>query len=135
MSPIKCVCCLYKTINPCVPNGCKIHKYCYECLLKWSQEKWECPLCREPFTSIILEPESSNGQQVMKPEPSVSADEEFATETSANSQEFSSQDSDDSSVLSTQTQDLIENIEINDLLINTAASITQLMTVHNILNF
>ncbi|XP_046638588.1 E3 ubiquitin-protein ligase Topors-like isoform X2 [Daphnia pulicaria] len=47
-----CVICLEIITNKSFANKC-LHKFCFECLLKWSEQKAECPLCNGPFTAII----------------------------------------------------------------------------------
>ena len=37
--------------TPATIDGCQ-HKFCFQCIDKWSETKRECPLCRKPFTSI-----------------------------------------------------------------------------------
>ncbi|EFX83133.1 hypothetical protein DAPPUDRAFT_48477 [Daphnia pulex] len=47
-----CVICLEIITNKSFANNC-LHTFCYECLLNWSKQKAECPLCKGPFTAII----------------------------------------------------------------------------------
>nr|CAH0110090.1 unnamed protein product [Daphnia galeata] len=47
-----CVICLDNIEKKSFANNC-LHEFCFECLLKWSKEKAECPLCNGPFTAII----------------------------------------------------------------------------------
>ncbi|XP_073720015.1 E3 ubiquitin-protein ligase Topors-like [Misgurnus anguillicaudatus] len=47
----KCPICLDHFKNISYPNVC-IHKFCFLCICKWSKNKAECPLCKQPFNSI-----------------------------------------------------------------------------------
>uniref|UniRef100_A0A3Q0T5Q8 RING-type E3 ubiquitin transferase n=1 Tax=Amphilophus citrinellus TaxID=61819 RepID=A0A3Q0T5Q8_AMPCI len=29
------------------------HRFCFPCIQEWSHKKPECPLCKQPFTSIF----------------------------------------------------------------------------------
>uniref|UniRef100_A0A670ZH07 RING-type E3 ubiquitin transferase n=1 Tax=Pseudonaja textilis TaxID=8673 RepID=A0A670ZH07_PSETE len=29
------------------------HRFCFRCVLEWSKNKAECPLCKQPFHSIV----------------------------------------------------------------------------------
>lgn len=46
-----CVICLDKIDDIAHINCCQ-HKYCYECIKKWSEETNKCPQCKKKFTSI-----------------------------------------------------------------------------------
>ncbi|KAF5301349.1 hypothetical protein FQA39_LY10747 [Lamprigera yunnana] len=50
--PPKCAICLGTCSNKCYSDSCR-HIFCFTCLLKWSKVKPECPLCKQPFKSII----------------------------------------------------------------------------------
>ncbi|EFX85907.1 hypothetical protein DAPPUDRAFT_309016 [Daphnia pulex] len=54
-----CAICLGKVENKCFANNC-LHEFCYSCLFRWSKEKTKCPLCMQPFSSIIHNIRSSN---------------------------------------------------------------------------
>ncbi|KAK6643582.1 hypothetical protein RUM43_005092 [Polyplax serrata] len=47
-----CVICLGKLQNKSFTDSC-LHQFCFQCLLTWSKVKAECPLCKQPFKSII----------------------------------------------------------------------------------
>lgn len=49
---IDCSICLQAINNASFVDIC-LHKFCYECLFQWSQEKNDCPLCKEKFQNII----------------------------------------------------------------------------------
>ncbi|XP_046455273.1 E3 ubiquitin-protein ligase Topors-like [Daphnia pulex] len=54
-----CAICLGKVENKCFANNC-LHEFCYSCLFRWSKEKTKCPLCMQPFSSIIHNIRSNN---------------------------------------------------------------------------
>ncbi|XP_046568948.1 E3 ubiquitin-protein ligase Topors-like [Haliotis rubra] len=47
-----CAICLSKLENKSFTDSC-FHMFCFMCLLEWSKIKAECPLCKQPFKSII----------------------------------------------------------------------------------
>ncbi|XP_024145911.1 topoisomerase I binding, arginine/serine-rich a [Oryzias melastigma] len=47
----KCPICLDVFHNISYLDRC-LHKFCFRCILEWSKNKAECPLCKQPFTSI-----------------------------------------------------------------------------------
>lgn len=47
----KCPICLDKFNNISHLDRC-LHKFCFRCILEWSKNKAECPLCKQPFRSI-----------------------------------------------------------------------------------
>ncbi|CAH0550996.1 unnamed protein product [Brassicogethes aeneus] len=47
-----CAICLGHCANKCFSDSC-MHQFCFNCLLEWSKIKAECPLCKQPFKSII----------------------------------------------------------------------------------
>lgn len=47
----KCPICLDIFHNISYVNRC-LHKFCFRCILEWSKNKAECPLCKQPFNSI-----------------------------------------------------------------------------------
>ncbi|XP_060093157.1 E3 ubiquitin-protein ligase Topors [Heteronotia binoei] len=48
----KCPICLDRFENVAYLNRC-YHRFCFRCVLEWSKNKAECPLCKQPFRSII----------------------------------------------------------------------------------
>ncbi|GLV39723.1 Topoisomerase I-interacting protein [Carabus blaptoides fortunei] len=50
--PPNCAICLGTCTNKCFTDCC-MHQFCFNCLLEWSKIKAECPLCKQPFKSII----------------------------------------------------------------------------------
>ena len=48
---IKCPICSSDIENKCRNNGCG-HEFCLQCLLRWTQTRIDCPVCRQTFTSI-----------------------------------------------------------------------------------
>lgn len=51
-TPPNCAICLGSCTNKCFSDSC-MHQFCFQCLLEWSRIKAECPLCKQPFKSII----------------------------------------------------------------------------------
>ncbi|KAL3868065.1 hypothetical protein ACJMK2_040903 [Sinanodonta woodiana] len=47
-----CAICLGKLENKSFTDSC-FHMFCFVCLLEWSKVKAECPLCKQPFKSIV----------------------------------------------------------------------------------
>uniref|UniRef100_A0A3B5M4K7 E3 ubiquitin-protein ligase Topors n=1 Tax=Xiphophorus couchianus TaxID=32473 RepID=A0A3B5M4K7_9TELE len=47
----KCPICLDVFHNMSYLDRC-LHKFCFRCILEWSKNKPECPLCKQPFRSI-----------------------------------------------------------------------------------
>ncbi|MEQ2270979.1 hypothetical protein XENORESO_018881 [Xenotaenia resolanae] len=47
----KCPICLDIFHNMSHLDRC-LHKFCFRCILEWSKNKPECPLCKQPFSSI-----------------------------------------------------------------------------------
>lgn len=48
----KCPICLDNFENVAYLNRC-YHRFCFRCVQEWSKNKAECPLCKQPFNSII----------------------------------------------------------------------------------
>ena len=40
------------------------HVFCYHCLVEWCNVKLQCPTCKRPFTSILRNIGSQDGQQI-----------------------------------------------------------------------
>lgn len=57
--PPKCAICLGTCTNKCFSDSCR-HQFCFTCLLEWSKVKAECPLCKQPFKSIIYNIKSND---------------------------------------------------------------------------
>ncbi|XP_005105530.1 mucin-4 [Aplysia californica] len=51
-SPDNCSICLGPFNNKSFTSSCA-HSFCFVCLKQWSKVKAECPLCKQPFTSIF----------------------------------------------------------------------------------
>lgn len=45
------------------------HVFCYHCLAEWCKVKLECPTCKRPFTRILHNIGSTDGQQIYTPDP------------------------------------------------------------------
>ncbi|KAM6960432.1 uncharacterized protein LKV04_022004 [Tautogolabrus adspersus] len=48
----KCPICLDRFNNLAYLDRC-LHRFCFPCIQEWSHNKAECPLCKQPFTSIL----------------------------------------------------------------------------------
>ncbi|XP_030609747.1 E3 ubiquitin-protein ligase Topors isoform X2 [Archocentrus centrarchus] len=48
----KCPICLDRFNKLAYLDRCK-HRFCFPCIQEWSHKKPECPLCKQPFTSIF----------------------------------------------------------------------------------
>jgi len=49
---LNCPICLSRLENRSYTDTC-FHKFCFVCLVEWSKVKPVCPLCKQPFTSVI----------------------------------------------------------------------------------
>ncbi|KAH8348603.1 hypothetical protein KR084_009139 [Drosophila pseudotakahashii] len=50
--PPNCAICLSRCKRKCFTDSC-MHQFCFKCLCEWSKIKPECPLCKQPFKTII----------------------------------------------------------------------------------
>ncbi|XP_017835566.1 E3 ubiquitin-protein ligase Topors [Drosophila busckii] len=50
--PPNCAICLSRCKRKCTTDSCA-HQFCFKCLCEWSKIKPECPLCKQPFKTII----------------------------------------------------------------------------------
>ncbi|XP_017051714.1 E3 ubiquitin-protein ligase Topors [Drosophila ficusphila] len=50
--PPNCAICLSRCRRKCFTDSC-MHQFCFKCLSEWSKIKPECPLCKQPFKTII----------------------------------------------------------------------------------
>uniref|UniRef100_A0A8K9UCI2 E3 ubiquitin-protein ligase Topors n=1 Tax=Oncorhynchus mykiss TaxID=8022 RepID=A0A8K9UCI2_ONCMY len=48
----KCPICLDRFNNMSYLDRC-LHRFCFRCIQEWSNNKVECPLCKQPFSSIL----------------------------------------------------------------------------------
>ncbi|NXL85271.1 TOPRS ligase, partial [Alectura lathami] len=48
----KCPICLDRFDNVAYIDRC-LHRFCFRCVQEWSKNKAECPLCKQPFSSIF----------------------------------------------------------------------------------
>jgi len=55
----KCAICLCDIKIPGILDGCN-HKFCFECIYKWSNVNNTCPLCREEIN--VIKKKESNGK-------------------------------------------------------------------------
>ncbi|XP_007904803.1 topoisomerase I binding, arginine/serine-rich a isoform X2 [Callorhinchus milii] len=63
----KCPICLDRFENMSYIDRC-FHKFCFRCIQEWSRNKAECPLCKQPFSSIFhsVRTESDFQEYVLK---------------------------------------------------------------------
>jgi Ring finger domain len=76
-----CAICLQEFENKCRNNGCQ-HEFCFGCLHKWSEVTAKCPLCKQPFTSIVHNVQT-NGQFDEYKVPKLKADSQSKNMTCA----------------------------------------------------
>lgn len=58
----KCPICLDRFDNMSYIDRC-FHKFCFRCIQEWSRNKAECPLCKQPFSSIFHSVRTENDFQ------------------------------------------------------------------------
>ena len=64
----KCPICLDRFENPAYLDYCS-HRFCFQCVQEWSKTKAECPLCKQPFLSIVHSMRSEDDFQVYTVRP------------------------------------------------------------------
>ncbi|XP_077355639.1 uncharacterized protein LOC144003355 [Festucalex cinctus] len=66
----KCPICLDRFKNMAYLNRC-LHRFCFRCILEWSHNKAECPLCKQPFASILhsVRAEDDFEEYTLRPAP------------------------------------------------------------------
>ncbi|GFR90014.1 E3 ubiquitin-protein ligase Topors-like [Elysia marginata] len=62
-SPENCSICLGPFNNKSFTSSCA-HSFCFVCLRQWSKVKAECPLCKQPFTSIFHSVRSNDSYEI-----------------------------------------------------------------------
>ncbi|KAM3845239.1 E3 ubiquitin-protein ligase Topors [Vipera latastei] len=65
----KCPICLDMFENVAYLDRCW-HRFCFRCVLEWSKNKAECPLCKQPFCSIVHSKRSADDYKVYSVRPS-----------------------------------------------------------------
>ncbi|KAK9408093.1 E3 ubiquitin-protein ligase Topors [Crotalus adamanteus] len=65
----KCPICLDLFENVAYLDRCW-HRFCFRCVLEWSKNKAECPLCKQPFRSIVHSMRSADDYKVHSVRPS-----------------------------------------------------------------
>ncbi|XP_070791607.1 E3 ubiquitin-protein ligase Topors [Pituophis catenifer annectens] len=65
----KCPICLDMFENVAYLDRCW-HRFCFRCVLEWSKNKAECPLCKQPFHSIVHSMRSADDYKVHSVRPS-----------------------------------------------------------------
>ncbi|XP_026177512.1 uncharacterized protein LOC113138886 isoform X2 [Mastacembelus armatus] len=70
----KCPICLDRFNNLAYLDRC-LHRFCFPCIQEWSHNKAECPLCKQPFTSILhsVRAEDDFKEYTLRPAPADSS--------------------------------------------------------------
>uniref|UniRef100_UPI0037E709F9 E3 ubiquitin-protein ligase Topors-like n=1 Tax=Semicossyphus pulcher TaxID=241346 RepID=UPI0037E709F9 len=70
----KCPICLDRFNNLAYLDRC-LHRFCFPCIQEWSHNKAECPLCKQPFTSILhsVRAEDDFKEYTLRPPPANSS--------------------------------------------------------------
>ncbi|XP_078138417.1 uncharacterized protein LOC139922786 [Centroberyx gerrardi] len=66
----KCPICLDRFNNLAYLDRC-LHRFCFPCIQEWSHSKAECPLCKQPFASILhsVRAEDDFKEYTLRPAP------------------------------------------------------------------
>lgn len=66
----KCPICLDRFNNLAYLDRC-LHRFCFPCIQEWSHNKAECPLCKQPFASILhsVRAEDDFKEYTLRPPP------------------------------------------------------------------
>ncbi|XP_051800723.1 LOW QUALITY PROTEIN: E3 ubiquitin-protein ligase Topors-like [Acanthochromis polyacanthus] len=70
----KCPICLDRFNNLAYLDRC-LHRFCFPCIQEWSHNKAECPLCKQPFASILhsVRAEDDFKEYTLRPAPTNSS--------------------------------------------------------------
>ncbi|XP_056299303.1 uncharacterized protein LOC130212188 [Pseudoliparis swirei] len=70
----KCPICLDRFTNLAHLDRC-LHRFCFPCIREWSRSKAECPLCKQPFASILhsVRGEDDFKEYTLRPPPANSS--------------------------------------------------------------
>ncbi|XP_049616622.1 E3 ubiquitin-protein ligase Topors [Syngnathus scovelli] len=70
----KCPICLDRFNNMAYLDRC-LHRFCFPCIQEWSHNKAECPLCKQPFASILhsVRSEDDFKEYMLRPAPNDSS--------------------------------------------------------------
>uniref|UniRef100_A0A674ME11 E3 ubiquitin-protein ligase Topors n=1 Tax=Takifugu rubripes TaxID=31033 RepID=A0A674ME11_TAKRU len=70
----KCPICLDRFNNLAYLDRC-LHRFCFPCIQEWSHNKAECPLCKQPFASILhsVRAEDDFKEYTLQPAPNNSS--------------------------------------------------------------
>ncbi|XP_037118535.1 E3 ubiquitin-protein ligase Topors-like isoform X2 [Syngnathus acus] len=70
----KCPICLDRFNNMAYLDRC-LHRFCFPCIQEWSHNKAECPLCKQPFASILhsVRAEDDFKEYMLRPAPNDSS--------------------------------------------------------------
>lgn len=70
----KCPICLDRFNNLAYLDRC-LHRFCFPCIQEWSHNKPECPLCKQPFSSILHSVRAENDfkEYTLQPAPANSS--------------------------------------------------------------
>ncbi|XP_023822104.1 E3 ubiquitin-protein ligase Topors-like isoform X1 [Oryzias latipes] len=64
----KCPICLDRFNNLAYLDRC-LHRFCFPCIQEWSHNKAECPLCKQPFSSILHSVRAEDDFKEYTPQP------------------------------------------------------------------
>ncbi|XP_046722496.1 topoisomerase I binding, arginine/serine-rich a [Silurus meridionalis] len=65
----KCPICLERFKNVSYADRC-FHRFCFRCIVEWGKNKAECPLCKQPFSSIYHSVRSEDDFRLYQLRPS-----------------------------------------------------------------
>ena len=71
-----CVVCLDEINNLSTTDVCN-HRFCFECIKRWSEINNKCPFCKRQFTEVFHDFKEDNTHSILKVECSVTCDEDY----------------------------------------------------------
>ncbi|XP_028320096.1 E3 ubiquitin-protein ligase Topors-like [Gouania willdenowi] len=69
----KCAICLDR-LNNVAYLDCCLHRFCFPCVKEWSNQKADCPVCRQPFATILHTVRTDDDYEEDTPHPAPSAE-------------------------------------------------------------
>ena len=64
----QCYICLNTRVNPCYADNC-LHQFCTSCLMEWSKNSDQCPVCRTTFENLIINVKSDSNYETIPIQP------------------------------------------------------------------